>query len=138
MNFLYEQFNLIATQFHWLRPAWLFALIPAFLPLLKKAKSSEKLKGKTSSPSIVPNESTVPVEPSLPLNNFGTALALTALALIVGVIEIVIFSVVANFFGVVVDAHTMPTNWQVVFFLLFLLPGLLLFRAMMSISNMFH
>ena len=31
MNFLYEQFNLITTQFHWLRPEWLFALIPAFI-----------------------------------------------------------------------------------------------------------
>jgi Ca-activated chloride channel family protein len=31
MNFLNEQFTLIATQFHWLRPLWLFALIPAFI-----------------------------------------------------------------------------------------------------------
>ncbi len=29
MNFLYEQYNLIITQFHWLRPLWLFALLPA-------------------------------------------------------------------------------------------------------------
>ncbi|MET0355293.1 MAG: VWA domain-containing protein, partial [Cellvibrio sp.] len=29
MNFLTEQFNLIATQFHWLRPVWLIAIIPA-------------------------------------------------------------------------------------------------------------
>lgn len=31
MNFLHEQFNLIITQFHWLRPLWLLALIPAFV-----------------------------------------------------------------------------------------------------------
>ena len=31
MNFLYEQYNLIITQFHWLRPLWLFALIPAIV-----------------------------------------------------------------------------------------------------------
>ena len=31
MNFLYEQYNLIITQFHWLRPLWLFALIPALV-----------------------------------------------------------------------------------------------------------
>lgn len=29
MNFLYEQYDLIITQFHWLRPWWLLALIPA-------------------------------------------------------------------------------------------------------------
>lgn len=31
MNFLYEQFNLILTQFHWLRPLWLIALIPVII-----------------------------------------------------------------------------------------------------------
>lgn len=31
MSFLQEQLHLIATQFHWLRPEWLFALIPAFI-----------------------------------------------------------------------------------------------------------
>lgn len=31
MNFLYEQYALITTQFHWLRPLWLFALVPAFV-----------------------------------------------------------------------------------------------------------
>ncbi len=31
MNFLYEQYNLIITQFHWLRPLWLLALIPALV-----------------------------------------------------------------------------------------------------------
>lgn len=31
MNFLNEQLNLIITQFHWLRPAWLLAIIPALM-----------------------------------------------------------------------------------------------------------
>ncbi len=31
MNFLYEQYNLIITQFHWLRPLWLLALLPALV-----------------------------------------------------------------------------------------------------------
>jgi Ca-activated chloride channel family protein len=31
LNFLYEQYTLIATQFHWLRPLWLLALIPALV-----------------------------------------------------------------------------------------------------------
>ena len=31
MNFFAEQFHLIATQFHWLRPAWLLAAIPAII-----------------------------------------------------------------------------------------------------------
>jgi len=31
MNFLTEQFNLITTQFHWLRPLWLLAIIPALV-----------------------------------------------------------------------------------------------------------
>jgi Ca-activated chloride channel family protein len=31
MNFLTEQFHLIMTQFHWLRPAWLLAILPAII-----------------------------------------------------------------------------------------------------------
>ena len=31
MNFLLEQFQLMTTQFHWLRPMWLFGIIPALL-----------------------------------------------------------------------------------------------------------
>jgi len=31
MNFLQEQFILMTTQFHWLRPLWLLALIPALI-----------------------------------------------------------------------------------------------------------
>jgi Ca-activated chloride channel family protein len=31
LNFLYEQYNLIITQFHWLRPLWLLALLPALV-----------------------------------------------------------------------------------------------------------
>ena len=31
MNFLTEQFQLISTQFHWLRPAWLLAMLPAII-----------------------------------------------------------------------------------------------------------
>ena len=34
MNFLAEQFNLILSQFHWLRPLWLFALIPALILII--------------------------------------------------------------------------------------------------------
>ena len=34
MNFLHEQINLIITQFHWLRPLWLIALIPAVLVII--------------------------------------------------------------------------------------------------------
>jgi len=31
MNFLLEQFQLMTTQFHWLRPMWLIGIIPALL-----------------------------------------------------------------------------------------------------------
>jgi len=34
MNFLHEQLQLILTQFHWLRPQWLIALIPAVLLII--------------------------------------------------------------------------------------------------------
>lgn len=34
MNFLNEHINLIITQFHWLRPYWLFALIPTVLLII--------------------------------------------------------------------------------------------------------
>jgi Ca-activated chloride channel family protein len=34
MNFLHDQLYLIQTQFHWLRPYWLLALIPAILLII--------------------------------------------------------------------------------------------------------
>lgn len=114
------------------------ALIPAFVPLLTRSKSPSKTQDNAPLPNTAKDESASSATPAPPLNNFGTALVLTALALVIGVVEIVLFSVAARFFGVAVDVNSMPTNWLVVFYALFIIPGLLFFRAFLSITNMFH
>jgi hypothetical protein len=114
------------------------ALIPAFTPLLRKAKSKVKEQSKGTSSFVGTEEGATTPDPTPPLNNFGTAIVLTSIALTVGVVEIVLFSAIANYFGVAVDTNTMPLNWQAVYLALFLVPGLLLLRAIMSISNMLH
>lgn len=48
---------------------------------------------------------------------------LTSMAVAFGVIELVLFSAVAGLFGVTVDVNTMPTNWLVAFYALFLVPA---------------
>lgn len=114
------------------------ALIPAFAPLLRKTKSKVRTECEGTSSNVGAEEDAATPEASPPLNNFGTAVVLTSIALAVGVVEIVLFSAVANYFGIAVDTNTMPSNWRAVYFALFLVPGLLLLRATMSISNMFH
>ncbi len=114
------------------------ALIPAFSPLFRKTRLEEKAGSTETSSFIETEDGAAPPHPSPPLNNFGTAVVLTSLALAIGVVEIVLFSAVANYFGVAVDSHTMPSNWHAVYLALFLIPGLLLLRALMSISDMFH
>lgn len=110
------------------------ALVPSFSPMLKEHKSRQKKNEAQATPPSKPDVSDEPVR----LNAFGKALALTSMALVIGVIEIVLFSAVAELFGVAIDVKTMPTNWLVVFYGLFLLPGVCLFWAAAHLFNLFE
>ena len=111
------------------------ALIPAFTPMLRGRKSHGKMDSTQASTS--PSKSADPSEPAK-LNAFGKALVLTSMALVIGVIEIVLFSAIAEAFGVAVDVKTMPTNWLIVFYALFFIPGVCLFWAAAHLFNLFE
>ena len=125
------------------------ALIPAFAPIMqsrKKGKSEASSRPIASSPdensgaAPSPIESQVEKKASEPakLNAFGNALVLSAMALAIGVIELVLFSSVAGLFGIVVDINTMPTNWLIAFYAIFILPGVCLFWASCHLFNLWE
>lgn len=72
-------------------------------------------------------------EKPLHLNRFGRALAFTSLGVVIGLVELVLFSWVAHFAGVDVNVTTMTTSWLVAFYALFLVPGVCLLYAFLTI-----
>jgi hypothetical protein len=103
--------------------------------MLKDRKVRRKRDGTQA--SLPPSDSTVDSEPEK-LNAFGKAMLLTSMGLVIGVIEIVLFSATAAFFDVAVDVNTMPTNWLIVFYALFLIPGICFFWASAHLFNLFE
>jgi hypothetical protein len=65
-------------------------------------------------------ESSKPVK----LNRFGRAFFATAIGVAIGIVELILFSAAAGYFGVAINLATMPLNWQVGFYTLCVLPGL--------------
>jgi TRAP-type C4-dicarboxylate transport system permease small subunit len=112
------------------------ALVPQFAQLLRK-KGRKKRDPDVSSAELASAEPPKPPEP-IELNAFGKALVLTAYGLAFGVIEIVSFNFVARLYGVAIDVETMPTDWLVVFYALFIIPGLFLFWAFVHLFNLFE
>ena len=111
------------------------ALVPAFAPMLKSRKEDKDTdQPDGSAQQQVTAKNRKPVK----LNDFGKALVLTSAGLAIGVIELVLFSAVAGLFDVTVDVKTMPTNWLVVFYGLFLLPGVSLYWALAHLFNLFE
>jgi hypothetical protein len=49
-------------------------------------------------------------------------------------IEMIIFGIIAQLFGVSMNLDTMPLIWKIVFFSLFLVPGVFLFLALVVLS----
>jgi RsiW-degrading membrane proteinase PrsW (M82 family) len=70
-----------------------------------------------------------------PMGPYARAAGLTAMAFVLLVIELVAFSWVAYLFKVKMDPNTMPLNWQVGFWSLFLIPGLFCFLALMNLVS---
>lgn len=121
----------------WIALAAAFAaflgLIPQFAQITRE-KSSKKKGAVARATEPAPAE---PPEPAK-LNAFGRALVLTVIGVAIGVIELVLFSAAANFFAVAMNVATMPTNWLVVFYALFLVPGVCLFWASAHLFNLFE
>ena len=111
------------------------ALIPAFAPMLRNRKLRQKPNGAHASPP--PSDSAEPAEPAK-LNAFGKAMLLTSMGLVIGVIEIVLFSAIATLFGIAVDVNTMPINWLTVFYALFLFPGICFIWASAHLFNLWE
>jgi hypothetical protein len=63
------------------------------------------------------------------------ALVCISMTLLVGVAEVVVFSWIASMYGVEVEPKSMPTNWLIVFYGMFLLPGYFLFLAAAHLST---
>jgi len=69
------------------------------------------------------------------LNALGRAVVLTSMAVAVGVSELIVFSGVATVFSVDVNPSTMPVAWLIVFYALFLVPGVFLMFALINIAS---
>lgn len=71
-----------------------------------------------------------------PMSPMMRILMLVLFAVASFLIEIIIFGIIAFFFGVEVNLTTMPLIWKIIFFALFLIPGTLLFLALLVfVSN---
>lgn len=108
----------------------LLALIPAYSQFAVKKNKKRKSSAISQEQK---NEKDEPVKYSA----FFRATVLTAMAFVIGIIEIVIFSWIASYFNIGIDINTMPLNWKVGFFLLFLIPAVLLFLALINITSQF-
>lgn len=121
-------------------------LIPQFAQMTRERNGKTKTEQASANSQSSPDETTqaastpsasLPAEPSKPvkLNALGRALVLTSMGIAIGVVELVLFSTAAAFMGVEVNSATMPTNWLVVFYALFLLPGVCLVFAFFNIVS---
>jgi hypothetical protein len=111
----------------------LLALIPAYHLYFAghKSRKPERIaKSETTKPA--PDEET---NAEKPMGPYGRAAALTAMACVILVIELVAYSWIASLFKVKVDLNTMPLNWTVGFWILFLVPALLCFLALINIFS---
>ncbi|HEY3327302.1 MAG TPA: hypothetical protein VGK14_09025 [Novimethylophilus sp.] len=111
-------------------------LIPQFAQMTRTKSSKEKqpVAKATDAATEEPQGKSEPVK----LNDFGKALVLTVCGLAIGVVEIVLFSTFANIYGIAISTVTMPTNWLIVFYALFVVPGVFLFMAFAHLSNLFE
>jgi hypothetical protein len=114
----------------------LLGLIPAYRLYFagkKSRKPKRTAKNETSRPEPVPDDGEIDAEK--PMGPYARAAALTAMAFVIFVIELVAYSWLANLFKVKVDLDTMPLNWAVGFWILFLVPGLFCLLALINIVS---
>jgi len=112
----------------------LLGLIPAYqlyFAAKRPTKTKRIAKNERVKPELVPHEE---VNDKKSPGPYMRAAALTAMAFVILAIELVAYSWIANFFKVRIDLNTMRLNWEVGFWILFLVPGLLCFSPL-SISS---
>jgi hypothetical protein len=125
------------------------ALLMAFVGLIPQYYQAFSRKSKKKKAISTKNNSTKPVEtPSEEILNGESAkgepqppmiriLIFIVTAIIIGLIELIVFSAIAHFFGVKVDLDTMTLLWKIVFYSLFVIPGILFIYAFMVFTTMF-
>jgi len=107
-------------------------LFPQFYPMFSKKKAKKKINKtpeKTESKTEEQPKENVEKEP-MPF--MLRILMLVIFAVASFLIEIIIFGIVAHLFGVNIDLATMSLIWKVIFYLLFLIPGVFLFLAFLT------
>ncbi|MFO0321677.1 MAG: hypothetical protein ACK504_04525 [Bacteroidota bacterium] len=126
------------------------ALLVAFvglIPQFYQAFSKKPKKKKTTSANKVPlgksnetptletsKDDITKREPQPPMIRI---LVFLVTAIIIGLIELIIFSAIAHYFGVKVDLNTMTLLWKIVFYSLFVIPGILFVYAFLVFTTMF-
>ena len=116
-------------------------LIPSFYQVFQGKKEKKRIVEKKVTDSIkaVNSEGKTDSSETIkePMPPMMRAFFLVLMAFIIGLIELILFSAVAHYFDVKVDIDTMTLIWKISFFSLFIVPGALLFFALMVISTLF-
>ncbi|MBL7936676.1 MAG: hypothetical protein JNM51_12795 [Bacteroidia bacterium] len=103
---------------------------------IKKSSNKSSLKKTDLSSSELNSETAKDKSPEeqkpRPLYN---AFIQTIAAVLIFLIELILFSALAYFFNVKVELDNMPLLWTVGFYAIFVVPGLLLFMAFMWLSS---
>jgi len=108
------------------------ALVPSFSQMLANRKA-EKVNVTSSPLEKGVSNATHTERPKL--NALGRAFLLSSMAVALIVIEVVLFGLVASLFGIDVNVNTMPIPWLIVFYALFLVPGVLLWFALLNMMG---
>ena len=112
-----------------------FGLIPQFYQILGKSKTKKSKDKKTigtdSEKSDIPQK---PEEEKKPMPFMMRILVLVIFAFASLLIEMILFGIVANIFGVGMNLGTMTLIWKIIFYSLFLIPGAFLFLAFVVLS----
>ena len=120
-------------------------LVPQFYQAFKAKDKVKKVKNNKQTNTVqnpIENKQSeltqqTDINQNEPIPPMVRILVFIAAALIIGIIEFLIFSFVAHLSGVEVGIKTMPLFWTIIFYSLFLIPGALLMFALTVFSGMF-
>ncbi len=108
-------------------------LIPQFYSIFaKKKRNNRTTVKKTTKAEAKPNKEKEEIEDEESMPFMLRILLFVVYAVAVFLIEIILFGVAAYFFDVSMDFETMPFIWKAIFGSLFLIPGVLLFLAIVT------
>ena len=114
--------------------AAVLALVPSYWLMVGNNNSKKRARAKGTEPGapVQANDGPGPT----PMPPMVRALGLAGMGFAVLVIELVVFGLLSRFFGVPNSVAQMPTLWQVGFYAIFAIPGLLFFFAFMVVVSM--